>query len=214
MKNTPFVGKVIRRLRLEAKMTQEDLCAATDYVLAPGYLSRLERSPVNFSWPIFEAICEALSVDSADIIREAKTGVAADEVKEEATEYKATRRDRVVPVVDMQGDTIKASSLVLPASMPAGSYGYLINTVSMESDRGGLSYFRHGYAIISPNETVESGQDCLVEIDSVLILCRYEYDGRHHWITYLNSSYPREVMMSRDQIRGLVTGFIWFNPDT
>lgn len=215
MKTAPFVGRIIRRLRLEANMTQEDLCSATDYLLSSAYLSKLEREPVNFSWVIFEAICEALSVDGAEVIREARTGVSADgsTVKESEPEYKAERRDRIAHVVDMQGEKIE-QTITLPASSPSGSYGYYIDTVSMESDRGGLSYFRKGTAVISPASEVTNGDDCLVEIDSVLILCRYEFDGRHHWITYLNPAYPREPMVSKDQIRGLVTGFLWFTNDS
>ena len=200
-------------------MTQEDLCAATDYVLAPGYLSRLERNPVNFSWPIFEAICDVLSVESSDVIREAKSADSlisgsggAAVVREPSRRYIAERQEREIDVIDMQGEAT-GTKIVVPAELPAGSFGYRVDMISMESDKGGISYFRNCIAVISANQPVNTGDDCLVMIDSVFVLCRYEFDGRHHWITYLNRSYPRELMQSKDQIRGLVTGLVWFNPN-
>jgi transcriptional regulator with XRE-family HTH domain len=216
MKNTPFVGKVIRRLRLSLRMTQEDLCAATDYRLSAAYLSKLERVPVNFSWAIFEEICDVLSVEASDVIKEAKSGDLAElqtGVRESGKDYIAAPQNRSVDVVDMNNQKT-GKSVTIPARCAAGSYGYHIDMITMESDRGGYSYYRNGVAIISPVKDAKPGDDCLFNVDGIMILGRYEFDGRHHWITYLNRMYPPEALNSKDQILGLVTGFIWLSDDS
>lgn len=188
-------GPTVKRLRLEAGMTQEDLCAATDYVLQPGYLSQLERQPRAISFNILHAISHAVSIPIADIIREAEGG--------EEAEFTGSH----IPIRDSDGHRT-GKMLPVSASIPVNSFALEINNNSMETGDG-ISYFKGGYAIIKPCEKLEAGNDYAFRVDDHLFLARYESDGRRHLLTYLNPKYPHETLQSEPDIKGLVIGFFY-----
>ena len=181
MKETYDFGPVVKRLRLAANMTQEELCAATDYVLQPGYLSQLERHPKSLSFNVLNSICRALGVPISDMIREADGGEQA----EFTGNYLIIR--------DSKGDR---TGKVLPvaSSIPANSFALKIDSTSMESKTGGVSYFKGGFAIVTPCDTLEDEKDYVFRIDEHLTLARYQGDGRRHVLTYLNPSFPPEAL--------------------
>jgi transcriptional regulator with XRE-family HTH domain len=60
------VGRNIRRLRVEALMSQEAL--AVDAELETVYVSRIERGVANPTLRVLERIARALKVDGADLL--------------------------------------------------------------------------------------------------------------------------------------------------
>ena len=64
------IGWNVRRLRAEREITQEDF--ATDSGFDRGYISGVERGVRNPSILVLERIAQALGVDVADLLDEAK----------------------------------------------------------------------------------------------------------------------------------------------
>lgn len=198
MKDTYDFGPVVKRLRLAANMTQEELCAATNYVLQPGYLSQLERHPKSLSFTILNAICKALGVAIGDMIREAEGG----EIAEFSGNYLVIR--------DSKGDRT-GKLLPVASSIPANSFALKVDTTSMESKTGGVSYFKGGYVIVTPCDTLEDEKDYVFRIDEHLTVARYQGDGRRHLLTYLNPAFPHEPLPQDPDIKGRVIGFFYEN---
>ena len=188
-------GPSIKRLRLKAGMTQEDLCAATDYVLGSGYLSQLERKTIAISFNKLNSICKALNISVADIIRETEGG--------EKVEFSGNH----IPVRNEEGNRT-GRMLPVSSSIPAQAFALKINSNSMESLQG-VSYFKGGYAIIKPCTALESGKDYAFRTDEHLFIARYESDGRRHMLTYLNPVYPIEPLPKDPDIKGIVIGFFY-----
>lgn len=67
------LGRAIRALRTERKLTQEDLAHAAE--LTTAALARIERGEVNPSWATVRRVAAGLSVSVAEV------AVAADEHK-------------------------------------------------------------------------------------------------------------------------------------
>lgn len=197
MNNILYFGSVVKRLRLEAGMTQEDLCAATDYILQPGYLSQMERQPRSISFNILNAISHALNVPVADLIREAEGG--------EKAEFTGNN----IAIRDSDGNRT-GSMLPVSSTIPTNSFALKISHSSMES-HGGLSYFKGGYVIAAPCDKIESGKDYVFRIDERLIIARYESDGRQHILKYLNPAYPSEILPEEPDVKGTIVGFFYEN---
>jgi len=70
------VGRNIRRLRVDAELSQEAL--ATDAKLETVYVSRIERGVANPTVRVLERIARALRVDAGELLRieTARTSVA------------------------------------------------------------------------------------------------------------------------------------------
>ncbi len=190
-------GPTIKRLRLQANMTLEELCAATDYVLQNGYLSQLERKPIAISFNKLNSICKALGISVADIIREAEGG--------ENVEFSGNH----IPVRDENGDRT-GQMLAVPHSISGHCFALKISSHSMESVSG-VSYFKGGYVIVKPCDTLESGDDYVFRVDEKLFVSRYESDGRRHLLTYLNPKYPLETLPQEPDVKGLIIGFFYFS---
>lgn len=198
MKDIPDFGPIIKRLRLDAGMTQEDLCAATDYVLQNGYLSQLERKPKAISFMVLNAICKALNVSVSDMLRELEGG--------EPTQT-LTHKDAVVR--DSRGNRTE-SVIPVTANLPSDSYAIRVENSTMEAPAG-ISYYKGGYVIIAPCSKAESGNDYVFLIDDQLVLARYDTDGRRHLLSYLNPAYPKETLSSEPDVKGRIVGFYFSN---
>jgi transcriptional regulator with XRE-family HTH domain len=80
-----MIGDVLRRHRLRQSRTLRDVSAAAGVSL--GYLSEVERGRKEASSELLAAICGALEVSLAEVLREVSDDLARDE-----------RRRRVAPV--------------------------------------------------------------------------------------------------------------------
>jgi transcriptional regulator with XRE-family HTH domain len=80
-----ILGDVLRRHRLRQSRTLRDVSVAAGVSL--GYLSEVERGRKEASSELLAAICSALDVSLAEVLREASDDLAREE-----------RRRRVVPV--------------------------------------------------------------------------------------------------------------------
>lgn len=189
-------GPTIKRLRLQANMTQEELCAATDNVLGSGYLSQLERKPISISFNKLNALCKALNISMADMIREVQGG--------EQVEFSGNH----IPIRDENGDRT-GSMLPVPHDIPSDSFALKVEGNSMETTKGGTCYYKNGYAIVQPCDKLESGKDYAFRIDDNLFLARYQSDGRRHLLTYLNPTYPNEPLPNDPDVKGEVIGFFY-----
>ena len=69
----PF-GEVLRELRVEAGLTQEELAARLDYN-SSGYISRLELGDKKPSVELLFAIAKALNIKAWKIVRMMDEGV-------------------------------------------------------------------------------------------------------------------------------------------
>lgn len=67
--DNPAFGPVLRKLRIEAGLTQEELAARLDYN-SSGYVSRLEIGEKKPSVELLFAIAKALNIRASDIILE------------------------------------------------------------------------------------------------------------------------------------------------
>jgi len=190
-------GPVIKRLRLKNGMTQEDLCAATDYTLQPAYLSRIERKNFSISWKILNAVCKALGVSVADVIREAEGGEAIEE---------STQR---ILIRDINGNKT-GRTLPIEGSLPVHSYALSVINDSMDSPSG-VSYFEGGFIIATPCESIASGQDYIFLVDDKLVPGRYKTDGRRHFIYYLNPQWPPEGFETPPEVKGRIVGFSYLS---
>ncbi|MEY8241451.1 MAG: XRE family transcriptional regulator [Cycloclasticus sp.] len=190
-------GPTIKRLRLQSGMTLEELSAATDYVLQNGYISQLERKPIAISFNKLNSLCKALGISVADMIREVEGG--------EKVEFSGNH----IPIRDENGER-SGKMLAVPHDISGHCFALKINTQSMESTTG-ISYFKGGYAIIKPCDSLESGGDYVLRIDEKLFISRYESDGRRHLLTYLNPKYPLEHLPKDPDIKGRVIGFFYFS---
>jgi transcriptional regulator with XRE-family HTH domain len=70
-----LVGEVLRRHRLRQSRTLRDVSAAARVSL--GYLSEIERGRKEASSELLSAICAALDVSLADVLREVSDDLAA-----------------------------------------------------------------------------------------------------------------------------------------
>lgn len=197
MKNTPNYGPIIKRLRIAASMTQDDLCEATNFALASGYLSRLERKPYAVSIPILQALCEALGVSLADMIREESGG-----------EPISGTYSRQIVVRDMEGEKTEQNIPAVTKTNPK-AFALKVTDTAMES-QGGVSYFKDGYVLVDPDGEIESGSDYVFRIDDHLIIGRYETNGRRNIISYLNPKYPNETIDDDPDIKGKIIGFYFY----
>lgn len=198
MKKPSNFGPIIKRLRIAAGMTQEDLCAATDYALQSGYLSRLERKPFDVSIPILQALSEALGVSMVDMIRE-----------ESGSEPISSSYSRQIVVRNEEGEKTDQN---IPAitKVSAKAFALKVKDTAMES-QGGLSYFKDGYVLVDPDGEIASGNDYVFRIDETLIIGRYESNGRRHVISYLNPKYPNEIIDGEPDIKGKIIGFYFYS---
>ncbi|HWB67901.1 MAG TPA: helix-turn-helix transcriptional regulator, partial [Mycobacteriales bacterium] len=80
-----LLGEVLRRHRQNQSRTLRDVSAAAGVSL--GYLSEVERGRKEASSELLAAICDALEVSLADVLREVSDELAREE-----------RRTRLVPV--------------------------------------------------------------------------------------------------------------------
>jgi transcriptional regulator with XRE-family HTH domain len=85
-----LIGDVLRRHRLRQSRTLRDVSAAAKVSL--GYLSEVERGRKEASSELLAAICEALDVSLADVLREVSADLTA-------LERRAIRPVRAVPRV-------------------------------------------------------------------------------------------------------------------
>ena len=70
-----LIGDVLRRHRLRQSRTLRDVSAAAQVSL--GYLSEVERGRKEASSELLAAICEALDVSLADVLREVSADLTA-----------------------------------------------------------------------------------------------------------------------------------------
>jgi len=71
MPSNADLGRAIRRLRREQRLTIDDLAHRAD--VHPTYLSGIERGLRNPTWSKLIAVAEALESSMATIVREAET---------------------------------------------------------------------------------------------------------------------------------------------
>lgn len=69
---SPALAKVIRRLREQAEITQEDLAHRAG--ITTGTLSKIERADSNPSWTTVERIARALEVGLAELAQAVESG--------------------------------------------------------------------------------------------------------------------------------------------
>ena len=69
---SPALAKVIRRLREQAEITQEDLAHRAG--ITTGTLSKIERADSNPSWTTGERIARALEVGLAELAQAVESG--------------------------------------------------------------------------------------------------------------------------------------------
>lgn len=198
MKDFSDFGPIIKRHRIAAGMTQEDLCAATDYVLQNGYLSQLERKPKAVSFRILDAICKALNLSIADIVREAEGGEVAEPMDHQPAVVRNSSGDRT------------SETVAIPTNLPVGTYALKVTNSSMESTSG-RSYYIGGHVVVAPCESLISGKDYIFRIEESLVIARYETDGRRHILNYLNPSFPHEILSEEPDVKGQVIGFQIFD---
>jgi len=198
MKKFTDFGPTIKRHRIRRGMTQEDLCAATDYELQNGYLSQLESKPKDVSFRILNAIANALDITFTDMQREAEGGEEADEIGHRSTVIRNQAGDRTKDVIPT------------PSNVPANSYAVKITNTSMESPNG-VSYYQGGHVIVAPCDSLEVGSDYVFRIDETLVIARYETDGRRHILNYLNPRFPFEILQDYPDVKGKVIGFQYFS---
>jgi len=198
MKNFTDFGPTIKRHRIKRGMTQEDLCAATDYELQNGYLSQLESKPKDVPFWILKAIAKALDISFVDMQREAEGGEEAQEIGHR----KAVIRDQF-------GDRTP-EAIPTPNNVPTNSYAIEVTSTSMESTSG-VSYYKGGYVIVAPCDSLEAGFDYVFRIDETLVIARYETDGRRHILNYLNPRFPFEILQDAPDVKGKVIGFQYFS---
>jgi transcriptional regulator with XRE-family HTH domain len=96
-----LLGDVLRRHRLRQSRTLRDVAAAARVSL--GYLSEVERGRKEASSELLAAICEALGISLADVLREVSDDVAMAEARPLAPIGFVTRRadDVVRPVAGL-----------------------------------------------------------------------------------------------------------------
>ena len=100
-----LIGDVLRRHRLRQGRTLRDVSAAAQVSL--GYLSEVERGRKEASSELLAAICTALNVSLAEVLREVSAELAA-------LERRAVSSAGAAPVPAM-----------LPSRLPAGVAGRL-----------------------------------------------------------------------------------------
>lgn len=191
-------GPTIKRHRINRRMTQEDLCAATDYELQNGYLSQLESKPKDVSFRILNAIAAALDITFTDMLREAEGGEYAEEIGH-----------RAAVIRDQAGDRTQ-EAIPTPSDVPVNSYAVKVTSTSMESPSG-VSYYQGGHVIVAPCDSLEAGSDYIFRIDETLVIARYETDGRRHILNYLNPRFPFEILQDSPDVKGKVIGFQYFS---
>ena len=102
-----LIGDVLRRQRLRQSRTLRDVSKAARVSL--GYLSEVERGRKEASSELLAAICEALDVSLADVLRE----VSEDMV--------ALERPVVAPVSPMPAAALVSAAATTPAAEPAST---------------------------------------------------------------------------------------------
>ena len=88
MKRKNLVGDNIRRLRLIAGLTQEELALKSG--LSQGYINQLESGKRRFTQKSLELIADSLSVPMVELFREEKTPHAP-VITEEVKKYRQIR---------------------------------------------------------------------------------------------------------------------------
>lgn len=88
MKGRNIVGDNIRRLRINAGLTQEELALKSG--LSQGYINQLESGKRKFTQKSLELIADALSVSMVELFREEKTPHAP-VITEEVKRYRQIR---------------------------------------------------------------------------------------------------------------------------
>ncbi|HET7529715.1 MAG TPA: helix-turn-helix transcriptional regulator [Mycobacteriales bacterium] len=104
-----LIGDVLRRHRLRQSRTLRDVSAAAQVSL--GYLSEVERGRKEASSELLAAICVALDVSLADVLREVSADLAA-------LERRATGRPAPAPLAAPPSVRVAAAPV---ASVRAGS---------------------------------------------------------------------------------------------
>lgn len=191
-------GPTIKRLRLKAGMTLDELCAATDFVIQNGYLSQIERKPIAISFNKLNSISKALGISIADMIREAEGG--------ELVEFSGNH----IPIRDEKGDRTGAM-LAVPHDISPQCFALKVSNNSMESKTGGISYFQGGYVIVRPCNELINERDYVFRIDEYLTAARYQTDGRRSFLNYLNPSFPPETLPKEPDLKGEIIGFFFFS---
>jgi hypothetical protein len=85
----PFIGPILRRIRVERGLTQSDMAALTG--LRQNYIHYLERSARCPSLDTMERICYSLDISVASVIMEAEMLAAS-------TTRPIPERELIVPV--------------------------------------------------------------------------------------------------------------------
>ncbi|MBI4379344.1 MAG: helix-turn-helix transcriptional regulator [Nitrospinae bacterium] len=88
MKDRNIVGNNIRRLRLKAGLTQEDI--ALESGLSQGYVNQVESGKLRFTQKSLELIADALSVPLSELFRDENYPLLP-KVDEQIERYKKRR---------------------------------------------------------------------------------------------------------------------------
>lgn len=107
-----LVGEVLRRHRLRQSRTLREVSAAARVSL--GYLSEVERGRKEASSELLAAICAALDVSLADVLREVSEDLAA-------IERRTVTPIGFVPAVGRTATTAKVSTPAVATLRPATS---------------------------------------------------------------------------------------------
>jgi transcriptional regulator with XRE-family HTH domain len=91
VKKKNIAGDNIRRLRIKAGLTQEELALKSG--LSQGYVNQLESGKRKFTQKSLELIADALSVTMAELFRE-EGGKSAPAVAEKIERYRKRRPDK------------------------------------------------------------------------------------------------------------------------
>jgi transcriptional regulator with XRE-family HTH domain len=113
-----LIGDVLRRHRLRQARTLRDVSAAAQVSL--GYLSEVERGRKEASSELLAAICAALNVSLADVLREVSADLAALE-RRAVSGTPATALPAMLPS-RLSSDALSRASdvrVAIPAAAPA-----------------------------------------------------------------------------------------------
>ncbi len=91
MKEKNIVGDNIRKLRIKAGFTQEELALRSG--LSQGYINQLESGKRRFTQKTLELIAEALSIPITELFREGETPKAP-AIAEKVESYRKRRPDK------------------------------------------------------------------------------------------------------------------------
>lgn len=197
MTDIPNFGPILKRLRKEAGMTQDEVVEATGFKLQSGYLSQIERKPISISVPVLSAICKAVGASVSDVIREEAGG--------ESTVVTGLS----VPILSEKGEAT-GMYMPVPKQVNIDSFAFQICNETMQTNTG-VSYYSGGYIIASKtNKPIQPNQDYIFEIDGFMVPAEYQTDGRRHILKYKNPSFPPEVFSELPKTLGIITGFIYF----